>query len=60
MRLDEREIELLEGMIEVQLNHAGRCELMENIMAKRQRVKDIERAELLARILGPSIIEREG
>lgn len=56
MKLTEREIELLDGMIEVQLNHAERCQDIidrpgGNVnMATKQKGWDMERVELLRKI----------
>lgn len=56
MKLTEREIELLDGMIEVQLNHAERCQDIidrpgGNVkMATKQKGWDMERVELLQKI----------
>ena len=49
--LTEREIELIDGMIEVQLNHAQRCDnVMNRPMAEKQKGWDMERVELLRKI----------
>jgi hypothetical protein len=49
--LTEREIELLDGMIEVQLNHAERCDSIANrSMAEKQKGWDMERVALLQKI----------
>ena len=46
-----REIELLDGMIEVQKAHAARCDGIANmIMAEKQKGWDLERVALLERI----------
>lgn len=46
-----REIELIDGMIEVQLDHAQRCDAISNRdMAEKQKGWDMERVELLRRI----------
>jgi len=51
MKLSEREIELLDGMIEVQLYHADRCDSIQNrVMADKQKGWDLERVELLRKI----------
>lgn len=50
MVLTKREIELLDGLIEVQLRHAERCETISNPMALKQRQWDMERVDLLLRI----------
>ena len=60
MKLNEREIELINGMIEVQKNHAERClSMMKDphgnvTMATKQLGWDTERIELLNRILKES------
>lgn len=54
--LTERELELIDGMIEVQLQHAAQCDLMlaraggNHTMAVRQKGWDMERVELLRNI----------
>lgn len=49
--LTPREIELIDGMIAVQLDHAQRCDKIGNrVMAERQKYWDMERVELLRRI----------
>jgi hypothetical protein len=56
MMLSDREIELINGMIEVQLNHAKQCQSIidrpgDNItMASKQLGWDMERIELLQKI----------
>jgi len=56
MTLSDREIELIEGMIEVQLHHAKQCQSIidrpgGNItMASKQLGWDMERVELLRKI----------
>lgn len=54
MNLTEREIELIDGMIEVQLHHAAQCQNIINhpnngnvVMATKQLGSDLERVELL-------------
>lgn len=48
-----REIELIDGMIEVQLNHAERCDHIANrTMAEKQKGWDMERVALLSKIRG--------
>lgn len=50
--LSAREVELINGMIEVQLNHAGRCDRIANReMAEKQKGWDMERVELLRKVL---------
>jgi hypothetical protein len=51
MKLSKREIELLDGMIEVQEHHAARCDKIKNqTMAQRQKKWDMERVTLLRKI----------
>ena len=52
-RLTEREIDLLDGMIEVQLQHAARCDAIPNrTMAEKQKGWDMERVTLLRKVRG--------
>lgn len=51
MKLTEREIELLEGMIEVHLSHAKRAAVMNSPMGKKQYGWDMERVILLTKII---------
>jgi hypothetical protein len=49
--LTARELELIDGMIEVQLDHAKRCDSIANrTMAERQKGWDMERVALLQKI----------
>jgi len=49
--LTEREVELIDGMIEVQLNHATQCDRIGNrTMAEKQKGWDMERVELLRKL----------
>lgn len=49
--LTEREIELLNGMIEVQLHHAKQCDGIANrTMAEKQKGWDMERVALLQKM----------
>lgn len=49
--LTDREVELLDGMIEVQLHHANQCDRMANrVMADKQKGWDMERVELLRKL----------
>ncbi len=49
--LTPRELELIDGMIEVQLNHAERCDAIANRrIAAKQKEWDMERVELLRKI----------
>jgi len=56
MNLSEREIELINGMIEVQLRHAEQCQAMIDrpggnaVMATKQLGWDMERVNLLRKI----------
>lgn len=46
-----RELELIDGMIAVQLDHAQRCDAIDNrVMGEKQKGWDMERVELLRRI----------
>lgn len=50
--LSNREVELINGMIEVQLDHAERCDRIANRqMAEQQKGCDMERVELLRKVL---------
>ena len=47
----DRELELIDGMIEVQLRHAAQCDAIANrTMAERQKGWDMERVALLHKI----------
>lgn len=47
----ERELELIDGMIQVQLDHAARCDGIANRgMADRQKLWDMERVALLKKV----------
>lgn len=49
--LTPREIELLDGMIEVQLHHASQCDRIANrTMAEKQKGWDMERVALLRKL----------
>lgn len=49
--LTEREVELIDGMIEVELQHAERCDRIANRnMAEKQKGWDMERVALLRKI----------
>ena len=49
--LSAREIELLDGLIDAQLNHAKRCDLIPNRpMAEKQKGWDMERVTLLRKL----------
>lgn len=49
--MTERELELIDGMVAVQLDHAQRCDAISNrVMAEKQKGWDMERVELLRRI----------
>lgn len=50
--LTSREVELINGMIEVQLRHANICDgLINRTMASKQKAWDMERVALLKRVL---------
>ena len=50
--LSNREVELINEMIEVQLNHAERCDHIANRkMAEKQKGWDMERVKLLRKVL---------
>ena len=58
--LTPRELELIDGMIEVQLNHAERCDAIANRrIAAKQKEWDMERVELLRKIRAHGIGEQE-
>jgi hypothetical protein len=49
--LTEREVELIDEMIETQLLHAERCDHMANsTMAQKQKAWDLERVEILRKL----------
>ena len=51
--LTERELELIDGMIQVQLRHAEQCDGIANrSMAEKQKGWDMERVALLQKIKG--------
>ena len=55
-QLNERELELIDGMIETQLNHASRCDTIANrTMAEKQKGWDMERVELLRKVKAASL-----
>ena len=61
--MTDRELELIDGMITVQLGHAQRCDAISNRdMAEKQKGWDMERVELLRRIrsLGITAHAQEG
>jgi hypothetical protein len=50
-KITPRELELIDGMIAVQLDHAERCDRIANrVMADKQKGWDMERVELLRKI----------
>ena len=51
MKFTERERELLLGMIDVQMHHATRAQLMNKPMGEKQYTWDMERVDLLKKIL---------
>ena len=54
--MTDREIELIDGMIAVQLDHAQRCDAIGNrVMAEKQKGWDMERVELLRRFIAYGI-----
>jgi len=56
----ERELELLDGMIEVQLHHAEQCDGIANrTMADKQKGWDMERVALLQKIKGSLMPEQK-
>lgn len=61
VRMTGRELELIDGMIAVQLDHAQRCDAISNrAMAEKQKGWDMERVELLRRIRSFGITTQEG
>jgi hypothetical protein len=59
MKLTDREIELLDGMIRSELNHAERCDALRNrAMAEKQKGFDMERVELLKKIVRAALCDR--
>ena len=51
MKLTEREIEILDGMIKNEKNHAQWCDILSNrTMAEKQKALDLERVALLEKI----------
>lgn len=53
--LTARELELIDGMIEVQLHHAAQCDSIQNrTMAEKQKGWDMERVELLRKLRAAS------
>ena len=61
----ERELKLIDGMIEVQLHHAKQCDGIANrTMAEKQKGWDMERVELLRKIRNtapqPAVREWQG
>lgn len=51
-KLSEKEKEHINGMIEVQLYHAQRCDNIQNrTMADKQKALDMERVDLLRKVL---------
>lgn len=52
--LTPRELELIDGMIEVQLHHAAQCDRIANrVMAEKQKGWDMERVALLRKLRAP-------
>lgn len=59
--LTPREIELIDGMIEVQLDHAMRCDAIANrVMADKQKGWDMERVALLQKFKAAHGIKKGG
>lgn len=55
MKLSPSEIKLIDGMIEVHLYHALRCDNIQNrAMADKQKAYDMERVALLRKIKAQS------
>jgi hypothetical protein len=55
-----REVELLDGMIEVQLHHAAQCDGMKNrSMADKQKGWDMERVQLLQKIKAAQVAQAQ-
>jgi hypothetical protein len=53
--LTPRELELIDGMIEVQLHHAAQCDGIANrVMAEKQKGWDMERVTLLRKLRAQS------
>ena len=51
IKLTDREVALIDGMIAVQKNHAARCDALQNrTIAESQKAWDMERVALLERI----------
>ena len=61
MKLSKRDIELLEGMIDVQMYHAERCQAIIDdaggnvTMATKQKGWDMERVSLLRRVIEENV-----
>lgn len=59
--LTPRELELIDGMIEVQLHHARQCDGIANrVMADKQKGWDMERVALLRKLRGITQGEQHG
>lgn len=53
LQLTPREIELIDGMIEVQLHHVAQCDgILNRTMAVKQKGWDMERVALLRKLKG--------
>lgn len=60
LRLTKKEVDLLMGMMEVQLVHADRCDILPNKkITRKQKTRDIQRYALLKKVLDNSLIVDE-
>ena len=58
--LTERELQLIDGMIEVQRHHADQCDRIANrVMAEKQKGWDMERVDLLLKLRASGITNTE-
>jgi len=56
--LTERELQLIDGMIEVQRHHADQCDRIANrVMAEKQKGWDMERVDLLLKLRASGITD---
>ena len=55
MDFTDEELDLLKGMAEKERNHAERCLNVNNVLAGRQRERDLKRATLLERIIEDAV-----
>jgi len=52
LEINSREMEVLEGMLQREIDHAVRCETIANrTMAERQKAWDLERAHIIRKII---------